>query len=400
MPERADNSPKWIVRRTAKAALAGALCAAGARWVVGAMRRREAGGSRVLILSYHRATLDFEADAADSLPSLLVSAETLHRQITQIAREREIVSLAEACRRLMSPAPEGRGARMRDAAVITFDDGYVGVHRHALPVLQDLQVPATVFVATGYVGTRRRLTHDRLWAALKELWRRRIPPAGARLPEAVQPLLTRCAGQGPATTMERILWGVSHDEAVAIATALEERLGMGEQDLPDETRLMNWEELRELHAAGMEVGGHTVNHTVLSNLRPSRARKEITGCFHDIYDHIRRPPVHFAYPNGLFTPRVRALVREAGFHSAVTTEDLENRRGGDLLSLRRKTLWENSTLGGAGYSSSLAACNLDGVFGALGWQRATSCERPDVPETLEQAEAEAEAEPEREIAVM
>jgi peptidoglycan/xylan/chitin deacetylase (PgdA/CDA1 family) len=261
-------------------------------------------------------------------------------------------------------------------------------------------VPATVFVATGYVGTRRRLTHDRLWGALKELWRRRIPPAAARLPDAVQPLLTRCAGQGPATTMERILWGVSHDEAVAIAAALEERLGMTEQDLPDETRLMNWEELRELHAAGMEIGGHTVNHTVLSNLGPSRARKEITGCFHDIYDHLRRPPVHFAYPNGLFTPRVRTLVREAGFHSAVTTEDLENRRGGDLLSLRRKTLWENSTLGGAGYSASLAACNLDGVFGALGWQRATSCERPDVPETPEQAEAEAEPEPEREIAVM
>jgi peptidoglycan/xylan/chitin deacetylase (PgdA/CDA1 family) len=390
MPERADNSPKWIARRTVKAALAGALCAAGARWVVRAVRRREAGGSRVLILSYHRATLDFEADAADSLPSLLVSAETLHRQIGQIAREREIVSLEEACRRLQAPPPRSSAAPARDAAVLTFDDGYVGVHRHALPVLQDLQVPATVFIATGFVGTRRRLTHDRLWAALKELWRREIPVTRARLSPAADAILQRCAGQGPATTMERILWGASHDEAVAVAAALEERLGLTEGDLPEETRLMSWDEVRELHAAGMEIGGHTVNHTVLSNLRPSRARREIAGCFRDIVDHVGDAPLHFAYPNGLFTPAVRKMVSEVGFRAAVTTEDLENRRGGDLLALRRKTLWENTTLGGVGYSASVAACNLDGVFGALGWQRTMSCERPDVPEAPERADDEPE----------
>ena len=163
---------------------------------------------------------------------------------------------------------------------------------------------------------------------------------------------------------------------------------------------MTWDEVRELNAAGMEIGGHTVNHTVLSNLRPSRARQEIDGCFRHIADRVGRAPLHFAYPNGLFTPAVRAMVKEAGFEAAVTTEDLENRRGGDLLSLRRKSLWENSTLGGVGYSTSLAACNLDGVFGALGWQRTASCERPDVPESPERAESESESEDERARAVV
>jgi hypothetical protein len=71
------------------------------------------------------------------------------------------------------------------------------------------------------------------------------------------------------------------------------------------------------------------------------------------------------------------VVAECGFASAVTTEDLENCRGGDPFTLKRKTLWENSTLGATGYSSALAACNLEGVFGVLGWQRATLGERPD-----------------------
>ena len=49
---------------------------------------------------------------------------------------------------------------------------------------------------------------------------------------------------------------------------------------------------------------------------------------------------------------------------------------------------------------SLAACNLDGVFGALGWQRTASCERPDVPESPERAESESESEDERARAVV
>jgi hypothetical protein len=81
MPERADDSPKWILRRAVKVAVAGALRVAGAHRVVGALRRREAGGARVLVLSYHRATDDFSRTAREGLPSLLVSARTLRLQL-------------------------------------------------------------------------------------------------------------------------------------------------------------------------------------------------------------------------------------------------------------------------------------------------------------------------------
>ena len=67
---------------------------------------------------------------------------------------------------------------------------------------------------------------------------------------------------------------------------------------------------------------------------------------------------------------MRALVARCGFEGAVTTEDRENVRGGDPLLLRRKMIWENTTLGPAGYSRALATCNLEGVFHALGLARA------------------------------
>jgi len=373
--ERADNSARWIVRRAAKAAVAGALCAAGARWVVRSVARRSAGGTRVLILGYHLPVADFTSSAREVLPSLLVSAATLRRQLQQLAREREIVSLDEACRRLQ--APPSPISRIPDVAVVTFDDGYAGVHELAFPVLRDLRIPATVFVPTGYIGTSRRLLHDRIFAALSELARRRVLPQAAGLPAQLQALLDCCAGDGVAATLDRLIARLPHHALGAIAGALEKRLGTSEEDLPATTRLMSWEDLRAMQAGGVEVGGHTVNHVMLANVAPSLARAEIEGCRDDISNELGEPPRHFAYPNGFYTPRIRASLAAAGFTSAVTTEDVENRRDGDLLTLKRKTIWENSTLGAMRYSEALAACNLDGVFGALGWQRPARGERPD-----------------------
>jgi peptidoglycan/xylan/chitin deacetylase (PgdA/CDA1 family) len=367
MPERADGSARWVVRRAMKVAVACALRGAGAHHVVGALRRREAGGARVLVISYHRVTDDYAAGAREGLASLLVSATTLRRQLEHMGRTRDLVSLSDA-RRILAEPPRG-GARRRDVVAVTFDDGYADVHSVALPILAHLRVPATAFVVTAHVGTGRRLPHDRIFAALSELARRGIPPPGAGLPPPVQALLDGCAEPGPAATLDRLIATLPHGQLLAVADALTARVGMSDADLPAGTRLMDWDELRALDAAGVSIGGHTVSHAVLPNVPLARARREIAGCREAIADRLGRPPRHFAYPNGYHTPAVRALVRACGFETAVTTEDRENVRGGDPLALRRKMIWENTTLGPAGYSPALATCNLEGVFTALGLAR-------------------------------
>jgi peptidoglycan/xylan/chitin deacetylase (PgdA/CDA1 family) len=391
MSERADNSATWVLRRAAKAAVAGALCAVGARWVVRSVARRAAGGARVLILSYHLPSDDFEESAQRVLPSLVVSTTTLRRQLQQLAREREIVSLDEACRLLQAPpALASRRRSAPDVAVVTFDDGYVGVHEEALPVLRDLRIPAAVYVPTGFVGTNRRLLHDRLFATLSELKRRRLLPQAAGLAPELQARLDACAGEGAGDTLDILISWLPHDRLGAIAAALEQRLGMQEQDLPAETRVMDWDELRALEAGGVDVGGHTVNHVALVNVAPDQARAEIQGCHRDLAERLGERARHFAYPNGYYSSAIRRAVEEAGFASAVTTEDVENRHRGELFTLKRKTIWENSTLGATSYSAALAACNLDGVFGTLGLQSSPTGERPDRP-----VGGEAEKEPER-----
>ena len=44
--------------------------------------------------------------------------------------------------------------------MVTFDDGYAGVASHVLPILQDLKIPATVFLATAFVDAKRPFPFD------------------------------------------------------------------------------------------------------------------------------------------------------------------------------------------------------------------------------------------------
>lgn len=63
-------------------------------------------------------------------------------------------------RRGMRPCPieafvawvEGRASLPAESFVLTFDDGFLGVYEHALPLLAAMEWPATVFLVSGLIG--------------------------------------------------------------------------------------------------------------------------------------------------------------------------------------------------------------------------------------------------------
>jgi peptidoglycan/xylan/chitin deacetylase (PgdA/CDA1 family) len=335
----------------------------------------------VLLLSYHRAALDFAEETRDAIPSMLVSAATLRRQLEHLARGWEIVSLSEAAR-ILAEGPRGPG---RAFAAITFDDGYADNHAVALPVLSALRIPATVYVATGFMGSAARFAHDRLFVTLRELARRGVPPERAGLEPALQGFLSAASAGTPAETLDRLIAWAPHPAVLAVAEALEARTGRTPADLPAGTRPLEWDQVRDLAAAGIDVGGHSVGHAALTNLPLADARREIEGCRDAVAERLGRPPRHFAYPNGFHSAAIRRAVREAGFETGSTTADHENLRGCDPYALSRKVLWEGSTLGPLGYSAALATCSFEGVFSALKAQT-DGGDRPDPPAQVEPAD--------------
>ena len=130
--------------------------AAGVDLLVGAVRRPAPG---VTVLAYH--------DVGGPRPGEVNLPTGLFRdQVAGLAEAGSVLSLDEAADRL---AP---GAELdRPRVVLTFDDGTAGFVDHALPVLVELGLPVTLYVATAWVEQGRSFWDDGTalsWAALAD----------------------------------------------------------------------------------------------------------------------------------------------------------------------------------------------------------------------------------------
>ena len=363
-----------VARRVGKGAAALALHYSGARELLSAVQRRAVGGRRVLILSYHRVVADFAREAKRSLYTLNIEQKTFRRHLEVLQESHDVVSLDDALSVL-----NGTSQAARDVAVITFDDGYRDVYAHAFPVMRDLRVPGVVYVPSGFIGTGRRLGHDRLFAALRRMTDRSIGPVavGAGNP-GERWLIDAFEGNAPPeVALERLIARHPTPGLLRLAEALEDRLGLASTKPCAGELPMSWEMLREMEAHGIVTGAHTAEHTVLTNQRLDDARREIAQCKAALEKGLKKPIRHFAYCNGYYSAGVAQALQAEGFVSAVTTEDMANTPGIDPYALKRKVLWEASSAGVLGfYSKPLIACQFGDTFGMLALQKPVLGARP------------------------
>ncbi|MGD8346339.1 MAG: polysaccharide deacetylase family protein [Lysobacterales bacterium] len=98
--------------------------------------------------------------------------------------------------------------------------------------------------------------------------------------------------------------------------------------------MMNWGQLEELAAAGMEIAAHSRKHPDLTRLDDRELEDELAGCLLELENRIHRPVVSFAYPYGFYDERVRHAVGHH-YRYACTTALGHNGLNTDPLSIRR-----------------------------------------------------------------
>jgi peptidoglycan/xylan/chitin deacetylase (PgdA/CDA1 family) len=372
--KRLKDQAVQVARRAVKGAAALALHYSGAQELISNVQRRAVGGVRVLILSYHRVVGNYPLEAERGLPTLNIARDTFRKHLEVLCQTHDVVRLDDAMEMLA-----GRRAARRDAAVITFDDGYRDVYEHAFPVLREMNLPAVAYVPSSFIGTSKRLAHDRLWAALKTMEKRALGPMSVGVGADYEGLLLRAfeGAPTPNKVLERLIADNPTGVLYGLAEMLEDRLRIDRADGPRGQLPMSWEMLREMGAHGIETGAHTAEHTVLTNQPLDEARREIAACKSVLEKGTGRPVRHFAYCNGWYSAGVAQALRAEGFTSAVTTEDMPNMPGVDPYALKRKVLWEMSSAGIlGGWSKALAACQFNDTFGMLSLQKPVLGARP------------------------
>jgi peptidoglycan/xylan/chitin deacetylase (PgdA/CDA1 family) len=102
-----------------------------------------------------------------------------------------------------------------------------------------------------------------------------------------------------------------------------------------ELPLMDWTAVRRLQAAGFQCGAHSMSHPRLTHLPPVACRNELLESRRLLEDHLGHEVRHLAYPHGSFNEGVRAIVAEAGYHSACSVRIGLSAPDDDPLALPR-----------------------------------------------------------------
>ncbi len=210
----------------------------------------------------------------------------------------------------------------------------------AAPILKARGLPATVFVATGFLGGGRMWNDtviESIRVARNEL---DLTPIG---------LGRHALSDIPARrrAIDAVIGALKYgDPRERVAKALQVAECAG-GELPNDL-MMTEQQVRQLRKEGIEIGAHTVTHPILACVEESEARREIAASKSALEAMIGEPVKLFAYPNGRPNRdygRVHVdMVRELGFDAAVSTAWGAVARNSDRYQLPRMLPWDNSAL--------------------------------------------------------
>jgi peptidoglycan/xylan/chitin deacetylase (PgdA/CDA1 family) len=294
------------------------------RW----MRAQIYGGA--LILGYHR--ISSPSGASDEV---CVSPQNFAEHLHELRKRTHPVRLSELVQHLRD------GSLPEKSVAVTFDDGYADNLYAAKPLLEKYEIPATVFICTGYMGK------EFWWDELERLVlsSRADPRAlslrvGERQFAWNRPQASTATGKPEA---HRQLYRALYQFLLSLDVedqncAMREIRSWSDGSAPDISapRSMSEEEVLQLVEGGLiEVGAHTSHHPMLPQLSFERQKEEIESGKRDLEALLGKAISGFAYPNGRVTAEAKEIVRDAGFAYACTSLHDVVRRGSDLFELTR-----------------------------------------------------------------
>jgi peptidoglycan/xylan/chitin deacetylase (PgdA/CDA1 family) len=225
------------------------------------------------------------------------------------------------------------------ALSITFDDGYADNYTAALPILRRHRMTATFFVSTDFLDGGR-MWNDTVVESI------RLAP-GPELDLSRLSLGTHRVGSiaERRATIRTLLGALKYVPMAERLRKVESLTASVEASLRTDL-MLSTEQLRGLRAAGMQIGGHTCGHPILTSVTDEEARNEILQGKSRLEAILGEPLSLFAYPNGKPEQDYSAvhvkMVREAGYRTAVSTAPGMARQSTDPLQLPRFTPWDRA----------------------------------------------------------
>lgn len=223
------------------------------------------------------------------------------------------------------------------ACCITFDDGYADNLHVAVPILKKHGLPATFFVATGFLDGGR-MWNDTVIEAVRHCRAPQLDLGGLDL-GAFQLNTPKSRTEAIEALLGKIKY-LPIDERIRLTESIAAAAGVE----PDRHLMMSSDEVRQMREAGMLIGAHTLTHPILAKLPPDEARREMRESQLFLQDLLHERIGLFAYPNGKpgadYLPEHALMAQELGFDAAVSTAWGAADAATDPFQIPRFTPWD------------------------------------------------------------
>lgn len=250
-----------------------------------------------------------------------VRPDTFEMQLKFLKNECNVLSLEQLTRALNSNSP------IPDKTVaLTFDGGYNDFYSEAAPLLVKHSVPCTLFVAPAYIGHDFILWPDKVVGALFLLKTNnyeypKFKEMGKRYYEVLEEL-----GGAEEITLGRaaLLVDTMHKMSPDKRAEIMDQLGVMVEQLggiPVERQFMDWEQLAEVSAAGIELGTMGFGHKAASEISLKDFETDLRASFGEFERHGLRVKKYFAYPFGTFSKDCRDVLFQNGFRHSFAIGD-------------------------------------------------------------------------------
>ncbi|WP_044913069.1 polysaccharide deacetylase family protein [Butyrivibrio sp. WCE2006] len=283
----------------------------------------------IWVLYYHRVNY-----LKSDIWKLSITPERFEEHIRYLVNNYDLISITDITKGVTEPS-----------VAVTFDDGYADNLYYALPILEKYNVPATIFVSTGNIDTKKEFWWDTLEHIIcnSTILPDAIEWKGKKyITNSVESKLNTCFEMHP------ILKGMTHVERENELKWMAEKYDVKSVRY-DENRILSKEELRELSKSKyINIGAHTITHSCLKNESEHEQVNEIVESKKKLEEIIGKRVTCFSFPFGGendFSYKTISILKNSGIDMAFTTKSGLADKASDNFTIPRNWVQNDMTVG-------------------------------------------------------
>ena len=270
-----------IIKKTLKKSFCSAVHYSGLYFLLSYIKKMRS--NELAILMYHRIS---NGNETFNLSSNLISAskENFEKQLQYLAKHCNVMTFDD-----LYNAINKDGKLPKNSTIITFDDGYKDNFTVAYPILKKFDIPATIFLTTGFIDGIEFFWWDKVAYLIKN----------TKVEEVDIGSLGKISLRDKEESIRKIqerLKQVEESKKIYVIEKLKEKLMV---KVPEAKGLfLSWQEVKEMSENNIYFGAHTVTHPILTKVSVEKAQSEVLGSRRKIEEVLNKKIKVFAYTNG------------------------------------------------------------------------------------------------------